>query len=170
MRESYRIGGVAVLLLLVTMAMVFVVVDTPQEYTSVPLGEVPFEDVLWDYDCAITENTTLKITDQETWADLWAEIHATSEPVPDLPSIDFEKDILFAVFLGMRHTGGFTVNITRVILTETGYEVHVVEIQPGANCYVPMQVTEPHHIVRISGSPQYLPAEFLIDVTIYDCP
>ncbi len=90
------------------------------------------------------------------WRALWKE-HSFSLP---LPKVDFTKEMVVGVFLGMRPTGGHSVTITAIEL------VSVVRSAPGAvkhdelvvtyrveapapNAMVTQALTSPVHLVRL---------------------
>jgi hypothetical protein len=88
------------------------------------------------------------IDDLETWETLWNDIHNTSTSVPETPFVNFTSEVVIAVFLGEFVTGGYLVQITRIIPSLTGFTVHVREEHPGPNCIVTMSITRPYHIVK----------------------
>jgi hypothetical protein len=133
-------------------------------------GEVQTINVDRGLSCAIDENRSLKIVDSKSWQSMWQEMNSKKHPPPSLPVIDFNTSIVFAVFLGDRGTGGFTVDVTAVMISEWRYDVYAVESQPGPNCFTTQAITQPYHIVKITDYPWYLPVWFHYNVTIHDCP
>jgi hypothetical protein len=131
--------------------------------------EVFFEDVKRGAWSGVSERIELKITDLETWEDLWAEMESGSSHVDPAPIINFSINVLFVVFQGERSSGGYWTNITRIVLTITGYVVFIDEFHPGPGCIVTAVFTQPHHIVVAPSSSQNLPVQFVYNITIYDC-
>ena len=77
------------------------------------------------------------------WNRLWAEL-SRSPPV----TFDSDNQIVIAVFLGLRRTGGFAVNIST---TEDGpvfYTVNVTENKPAPEAMVTQALTTPY-VIRI---------------------
>ena len=77
------------------------------------------------------------------WNRLWAEL-SRSPPV----TFDSDNQIAIAVFLGLRRTGGFAVNIST---TEDGpvfYTVNVTEKKPAPEAMVTQALTTPY-VIRI---------------------
>jgi hypothetical protein len=66
-----------------------------------------------------------------------------------VPAVDFSREIVVAVFMGSRPTGGFSVEITSV--TESGGDVVVGyrERAPAADVVTAQVLTSPFHIVAI---------------------
>jgi hypothetical protein len=79
------------------------------------------------------------------WAALWKS-HAGLQTAP---VIDFSANVVAAVFLGTRPTGGFRVEITGTRREAAALVVDYAERAPGANDLVTQVLTAPFHIVSI---------------------
>ena len=172
MRGSFKIIGGCILLLLTLTTSVFILVAfEPLKELGLysPLTEedtISFETIGQGYNCGISTKSNYTITEFEAWEKLWTDIHKTHYPRPELPSIDFTTDIVFAVFQGEYPTGGYMTNITRISLTETSYKVYIDEFQPGPHCGTTQAFTQPYHIVKISNYPQDLPVQFIYNIVV----
>lgn len=51
------------------------------------------------------------IDNLETWKKVWREVHQAVSPKPKLPKVDFEKQVVLAVFMGEKNTGGYRIQI-----------------------------------------------------------
>ncbi|MDP6474461.1 MAG: protease complex subunit PrcB family protein [Alphaproteobacteria bacterium] len=80
---------------------------------------------------------------EEAWRELWAGL-SKSPPV----ALDSDSQIAIAVFLGMRRTGGFAVEITAVEDGPVFYTVDVGEIKPAPGAMVTQALTAPY-VIRI---------------------
>lgn len=80
------------------------------------------------------------------WQALWRE-HAGSEPVP---AIDFAKEMVAAVFLGTRPTGGYGVDIFAARREGAVLIVEYRERRPPPGALASQALTSPFHIVRIA--------------------
>ncbi len=89
------------------------------------------------------EYSVAVVRSEEAWRELWAEL-SKSPPV----ALDSEKQIAIAVFLGMRRTGGFAVEITAVEDGPVFYSVDVGEIKPAPGAMVTQALTAPY-VIRI---------------------
>lgn len=93
----------------------------------------------------IEEPRQVIIRSQSDWASLWKQ-HGS----PDLlPEVDFTKEIVAAVFLGTRPTGGFSTQISRSRLEGTTLVIEYSEQAPSADAIVTQALTSPFHIVRL---------------------
>ena len=58
----------------------------------------------------IRTRKAIAVTDAEAWRKLWSE-HTAGDSAEPLPEVDFEKEMVVAVFLGDRATGGSRVEV-----------------------------------------------------------
>jgi hypothetical protein len=107
-------------------------------------------------DTVVTRNNSgfdgaerLVIRSQERWAEVWAVIHRTRHPLPDLPQVDFRENVVVVAAMGSRPTGGFSVGIEGVARAGDDLEVLVEERSPGPGCLTTQAVTSPMVAVRI---------------------
>jgi hypothetical protein len=72
-------------------------------------------------------------------------------PKQELPRVDFEAEIVVAVFLGERRTGGHAIEVSKVEEhPETAQlKVYYREIAPPRNAIVTQALTQPFHIVKL---------------------
>lgn len=97
----------------------------------------------------ITERKNLIIRRQDEWAKLWNKHTSTRIPHPQAPVIDFSENIILAVFMGEKASGGFGVEITRVEKCENELVVFFSEVEPSADTMVTAVLTQPYHIIKI---------------------
>ena len=76
---------------------------------------------------------------------LWRK-HAPSQP---LPAVDFGKQMVLAVFLGSRPSGGFNVQITNVRSSGKDLVVQWVETRPAPGMSAATVMTSPAHLVTV---------------------
>ena len=85
------------------------------------------------------------IRDADAWKALWSQ-HAAGRP---LPAVDFGREMVVAVFMGTKSTGGFAVEIAGY--RESGGDVVVQyrESSPGRGAITAQVLTSPYHLVAI---------------------
>ncbi len=142
MRIEKREIAAIVLCLTIIGASVFVVVFPI-------LNTIPFETVDQGIHCGITARVQYVITDNETWEQLWTDIHSISSHLPDLPMINFTSETLIAVIMGEKYIGGYSTEITRITSSWNAYTVYVTDYHPDPESLVLNWFTQPYHIVRI---------------------
>jgi hypothetical protein len=92
------------------------------------------------------------------WAALWRQAHANRTP-PAAPSVDFAKEMVIAVFMGQRSTGGYSIAIENVAFGEKEIRVTVREQTPPPDAIVTQALTQPFHMVVVRKSA--LPVKFI---------
>jgi hypothetical protein len=55
------------------------------------------------------------ISSQNEWVDLWTTRQGTASPKKNHPAVDFVRDVVIVAALGMKDTGGYPLEITRII-------------------------------------------------------
>ncbi|MCK4665529.1 protease complex subunit PrcB family protein [Candidatus Dependentiae bacterium] len=88
-------------------------------------------------------------TNNLAWKVLWDQVNSTIEPKPPLPAIDFKLETIIAVFQGTQSTGGYSIEIIKVIEKKDSIEVTVQERKPKKGHFVTMAITTPYHIIKI---------------------
>ena len=91
----------------------------------------------------ITEPFVAVVRDTETYAALTK----LDENLPTLDADFFKENVVVAVFLGERNTGGYSVEIR-----PNAIEINVLEKRPGKGAMVPQMITAPFKIVALQGA------------------
>jgi hypothetical protein len=108
------------------------------------------------------------IRDRKAWREMWERIHRRGpSPEPELPEINFSKEMLVVVALGSRPTGGYAIFIEGVYERDGRLEVKVSSQSAGKNCMVTQSVTQPIDIVRIPKAD--IPMAFLENQVVHEC-
>jgi hypothetical protein len=81
----------------------------------------------------------------DDWAKLWMQ-HAGGRT---RPSVDFNKEVVAAVFVGSRSTGGFAVEIVRARQDGVALVVSYKETRPSPDSVAAQVLTSPYHIVAL---------------------
>ena len=90
------------------------------------------------------EKSMTVIVDQQGWDTWWKENVGSGDP----PSIDFGKQILFAVTMGWQSSSGFSPSIDSACLDDTDMmEITVGWHIPGPDCITMPVITEPYVVV-----------------------
>ena len=86
--------------------------------------------------------STAIITSQGQLQDLYKELGWS-----DIPSVDFSKNNVVALFMGQKRTGGYSINVRKVTVEDDTTTVEVTETSPGG--MATMALTAPYCIVVI---------------------
>jgi hypothetical protein len=95
------------------------------------------------------------------WADLWNLHAALATPRKEPPAVDFQSEMIVAVFAGEKRTGGYAVEITAIQQdpAKNLIEVFVREIKPPPGAITTQALTHPFHIVKLNKTE--LPVNFV---------
>jgi PrcB C-terminal len=93
----------------------------------------------------------------EAWQRLWDQVHAAS--ISPAPVIDFEQQMVVAVFADRQPTGGYSRSVEAVEFGDAEIRVTVRAHAPGAGALVPQQVTQPYQMLVVKRSA--LPVRFI---------
>lgn len=110
------------------------------------------------------DRAALVIRTEEEWQQVWERHTALLTPQPERSVVDFDKEVDFdtemvlAVFLGERPTGGFAIEITAIHKRPDTLRVLVEETAPDPDAMVTQVLTQPYHVVRLPRID--LPVEF----------
>jgi hypothetical protein len=94
-----------------------------------------------------TERRNYRVTNAEELFSLWQVIYGTNPP--GLPTVDFTKNEVLAVFDGSHGTGGYAVQVLSVTDSGVSRVVAIEHQAPGAGCTVTDAVTSPYQIVLV---------------------
>lgn len=117
------------------------------ENNIVSRNELKFETIIKDLNSNQTTQSNGVIKSEGEW------VQALQKTNAELPApVDFSKDMIIAVFQGEKNTGGYNIEINKIIEKENVIEVTVIETSPGRRCMVTKAFTSPFHIVKIQKS------------------
>lgn len=97
---------------------------------------------------AIQEPTTLVVSNQVQWAELWTR-HSKAIPTPPVPKIDFDKESVIFVSLGRKNSGGYSIAVDSIEQQEGGLVVHVSTKSPPRGSMSIQALTAPFDIVAV---------------------
>jgi hypothetical protein len=119
--------------------------------TTTLANQVSFHTVLKGHRSGVRESVQIVARSQSEWSALWKR-HASTEPnPPPLPTINFSNEIVVAVFLGEKPTGGHDVEIVSMEQNNDVLLVSFVEKSPRPGGVVTQAFTQPFHIVRVAA-------------------
>jgi hypothetical protein len=127
--------------------------DAPEEPgTPVPVNRLRAEPYSFADNSGMRESERLVVRDETTWRTVWAAIWRNSTTVPEVPSIDFAREMLVVAALGQRGTGGFGILVESARMTNDGLAVRIRTFAPGARCVTTQALTQPVDVARLPRS------------------
>lgn len=135
-------------------------VNTPGNQTAPVLTVTPLLSggPLFNFSSGVTTAQRTVIRDDAAWRAMWAVLMQNVSPQPELPTVDFTKEMLVVAALGERGSGGFSIVIDSAISTASGAVVVVHITSPGPQCMNTQVITSPVDVARIprvSGTVQF---------------
>ena len=98
----------------------------------------------------LDDRQRIVVRDQTQWREIWQQIWKRTSPVPDLPSIDFTREMVIVAADGSRPTGGYNILIERASDSGgAGINVIIRSVSPG-RCGVTQGLTQPVDIARLT--------------------
>jgi hypothetical protein len=119
---------------------------------AAPGGELTLKTVEKGSQSGVRERLQIAIRSQVEWTELWTRHNANKAKPPPPPKVNFGQEMVVAVFLGEKPTGGYAIEITRAAKTDRGIEVGYREQTPAPGAMTIQALTQPFHIVRIPKS------------------
>jgi hypothetical protein len=98
------------------------------------------------------EKKNYVIENNQDWQSLWNKMdlkELNEVAKPSAPEVDFSKNMVIAIFQGTKSTGGYSIEITKIIETKDALEIYITEKSPGKNCIVTQAFTSPYQIIKI---------------------
>ncbi|HET97564.1 MAG TPA: protease complex subunit PrcB family protein [Desulfurivibrio alkaliphilus] len=105
--------------------------------------------------------------EQAAFADLWQEHAAAFSPPPIQPEVDFSQDMVVAVFLGRRATGGHSLTVTEIRERSASFLVKLRATLPEEGCTVSDNPSQPYQMVVVPRSTKVVAFSFEVQV---GCP
>lgn len=102
------------------------------------------------YNSGFTERERLVISDTAAWTSAWQRIWSQHSPQPELPTVDFEREVVLLASMGQRNSGGYVIELRNVTELANGLEVTVAEMSPDINtCFTPAALSQPLVALRV---------------------
>jgi hypothetical protein len=107
------------------------------------------------------------ITKQEDLVQVWERVYANQQVKPKLPYVDFSKEIVVVLALGMKPSGGYSIRTLEVMDAGSTIDITVGSSSPGNNCVVTASLTSPVELIRMNASKKSV--KFVERTTTLDC-
>ena len=123
--------------------------------------EVPFSTIEKGITSGIQERKLIVLKTAKEWRDLWQAHSSIRIPPPPLPSVDFDREMIVAVFSGEKRSGGYGIEIAKIEEDGAKGQLRVFfrETQPPPGSMTLQALTQPFDIVKTNKT--VLPVAFL---------
>ena len=123
----------------------------PTEIAMKPTHPAIFRSVGKGYRSGVRLPLQIVARTQSEWDAVWQQHVLGDSSSRPPPVVDFEKEVVVALFLGDKPTGGYDVRISRAEQSHDTLTIHYQERNPPPGGMVNQTLTQPFHIVRIIG-------------------
>src|SRR5215470_9736911 len=110
---------------------------------------MPFSTLAKGLASGVAQPTQIVVRTQDDWAGLWSRHMRTQIAPPPPPPVDFSRDMVVALFMGERPTGGYAIEVTRIERTDSGLSVHYRTTRPDPAAMHAQALTQPFHLVSL---------------------
>lgn len=107
------------------------------------------------------------IRSQGEWEEFWGRHSTIAVPRPTPPAVDFDQQMVIAVVDQRQPSGGYSLEITRIVQAGDRLQVYATRRAPGSGCATTAVLTQPYHWVLLP--PSDLEAELILTTQTYDC-
>jgi len=108
----------------------------------------------------VTEAGQRVVRTQAEWEQLWGRMTSNQVPSPPAPRVDWTKEMVVALFMGERPTGGFHTAIKSVTTSAKEVTVTYEESAPAPDAITIQALTQPYAVAVIPRSS--LPVRFAL--------
>ncbi|MCI3277996.1 protease complex subunit PrcB family protein [Streptomyces cylindrosporus] len=129
--------------------------------------EIPFHELVRTHWSTARTPFAEAVKDPESWAVLWRNVSGNHIPPPEPPAVDWASSMVLFVAIGTRNSGGYTVEITRLIREDDVVRVEARETRPGPRDVVTCAITEPFHAVTLPRQPDGVRFDLRLDVVVH---
>ena len=111
-------------------------------------GGIAFQNLARGYQTGLPGLGVRVVRTADDWRELWQKHAAPVIPAPDVPAVDFTRDMVLCVTIGSRPTYGYGVEIVRIAPVDDGrFRVEIAERTPAPSSITSQVVTQPYHMV-----------------------
>ena len=127
------------------------IVFTINSYVQLVYGfsAIPFTTLEKGTYSGIIELSFVVIRNKDEWNNFWDRHVSNIIPKPDVPEIDFSKEMVIGVFTGQKSSGGYTVEIVNILKDERIIKVFYKEKAPLPEEIVTTVFTQPYHFIKM---------------------
>ena len=114
-------------------------------------SDLKFETVEQKQTSGFKESGEYVITSENDWQELWNQVYNSGSQLnePDLPEINFDKEMAIAVFFGEKGSTGYNITIDFIKEFDEYVQISVLEESPDKGCIVGSALTQPFHMVKL---------------------
>ncbi|HVE78445.1 MAG TPA: protease complex subunit PrcB family protein [Gemmatimonadaceae bacterium] len=114
-----------------------------------PVTRLRAEPYSFTYNSGLRQPARFVIRDEVEWRAAWDAVHGSLSPKPELPAVDFAREMVVVAALGERSSGGYGILVDSARAAGTGALVYLRTIAPGTRCGTTGALTQPVDLARL---------------------
>ncbi|PCH78165.1 MAG: hypothetical protein COB98_01365 [Flavobacteriaceae bacterium] len=123
--------------------------STKLSTNNTPL-KINFKQLIAESQGGFSSAKFLIIKEKQTTQDVYNQINNIRNPGFEVPTIDYNKQMLFALFMGEKSSGGYTISVDHIIESSNRLTVFINETSPKG--MTTMAITSPFCFVLLEKS------------------
>jgi hypothetical protein len=131
--------------------------------------DIAFTNLQQGWKSGVAHTSIVQIYDKSSWEELWL-TRDHGGVTGELPPVNFDTHFVVAFYLGSRPSGGYSVEINRIVASTGTATLHVTETTPGKRCVVITAVATPYHYVAVATQSEWVPLDFSLARVVNECP
>jgi len=159
-RLSYVTATVTVIIVsLIIIIIVLASYGQTRSYTTsrgYAVTELNFETIDNGIYSGIDESLYTSLRSKSDFETFWIKHSQGTYPPPDIPTVDFQLDMVVSVFSGERSSGGYDIEVKFITETDSEIVIHSETTVPCPLCMVTFAITQPFHIVKLKASTKHV--------------
>jgi hypothetical protein len=113
---------------------------------KIPDGPVEYSVILSGSYSVVDSFQVKLVTDRKEWEETWHQATGREEPLPNIPTVSFDRQYVIAAFMGERRSSGYRIEISSIVKKGRTLEVTVKRYETPGMLTV---ITDPFTLVRV---------------------
>jgi PrcB C-terminal len=110
---------------------------------------IPFQILLQDTYGGYTDSKFMVIEEDESLTEVFNLLNKSRSPKLIISVINFEKEMVIALFLGEKNSGGYAITVEQVLNKNNKVSIFYKETSPKLGDMVTSVMTQPYSIIKI---------------------
>jgi hypothetical protein len=152
----YYVGGICVVGILLGIGLFVVDPAALNRAEDQSLASLPVASTTVPFTILVQGATTVSLIDRENYRiqnpsdfqSLWTLVYGDSD-LPRIPTVDFTKYEVLAVFDGSHATSGYQIKVQSVADLYPSRTVTIQHLVPGSGCAIAYTTTSPFEIIQV---------------------
>lgn len=146
-------------------SIIIISCSSTQETTSTK--EISYKTIKAFSDSGFETPVTKVITSKSEFTKVWKQAMAHFGEAPEMPTIDFEKNQVLLIALGVKNNGGYKLQMDKVVENKNSIVVNYFENKPETNCVTTQAIVFPYELIEIPKNSKKI--EFVKTEKVVDC-